>query len=63
MANERRQKIIEIITNNFVAVAAIFVVLMLIIPWPGRAIDIFMALNLALSISILLIVMYREQTG
>lgn len=63
MANERRQKIIEIITNNFVAVAAIFVVLMLIIPWPGRAIDIFMALNLALSISILLIVMYTPKSS
>ena len=63
MANERRQKIIEIIMNNFVAVAAIFVVLMLIIPWPGRAIDIFMALNLALSISILLIVMYTPKSS
>ncbi|MCQ2600001.1 MAG: flagellar biosynthesis protein FlhA [Treponema sp.] len=63
MANERRQKIIEIITNNFVAVAAIFVVLMLIIPWPGRAIDIFMALNLALAISILLIVMYTPKSS
>ena len=36
---------------------------MLIIPWPGRAIDIFMALNLALSISILLIVMYTPKSS
>lgn len=63
MANERRQKILDIIQNNFIAVAAIFVVLMLIIPWNGVAIDIFMALNLAMSLAILLIVMYTPKSS
>lgn len=63
MANERRQKILDIIASNFVAVAAIFVVLMLIIPWPGIAIDIFMTINLALSFAILLIVMYTPKSS
>ena len=51
-------KILNIIERNSIAVAAIVVVLMLIIPLPSVLLDFFMALNLAISIIILLLVIY-----
>ncbi|MCI1207848.1 MAG: flagellar biosynthesis protein FlhA [Treponema sp.] len=51
-------KILNIIEQNSIAVGAIVVVLMLIIPLPAFLLDFFMALNLTISIIILLIVLY-----
>lgn len=64
MADEKRQNnISSIIQNNAIAVAAIMVVLMLIIPLPSFMLDFFMAVNLALSIVILLIVIYTPKSS
>lgn len=45
----------------FVAIAAVVVVLMLIIPLPYKLLDFFMAVNLVMSIMILLIVLYSPR--
>ena len=56
MPNERQNNFTNLIQNNAVAVGAILVVLMLIIPLPSVLLDTFMALNLAISILLLLTV-------
>ena len=56
MPNERQNNFTSLIQNNAVAVGAILVVLMLIIPLPSVLLDTFMALNLAISILLLLTV-------
>ena len=58
MANENRGKVLNFIQQNIPGVAAVVVVLMLIIPLPKSFIDFFMILNLALSVVILLVVIY-----
>lgn len=63
MANENKGNILNIIQNNAIAVAAILIVLMLIIPLPTILLDFFMAVNLALSIVILLIVLYTPKAS
>ncbi len=59
MAN-RNTGIFELIEHNIIGVAAIVVVLMLIIPLSTILLDFFMALNLAISIIILLVVIYTQ---
>jgi flagellar biosynthesis protein FlhA len=63
MANERRDKAFDFIVHNGVGVAFVIVVLMLVIPMPKFLIDICMALNLALSIIILLTVVYTPRAS
>lgn len=63
MANENKGNILNIIQNNAIAVAAILIVLMLIIPLPTILLDFFMAVNLALAIVILLIVLYTPKAS
>jgi len=63
MANKGTGNFLQIIENNIIAVAAIVVVLMLIIPLPTVLLDFFMALNLALSIIILLTVLYTPKAS
>lgn len=63
MANENKGNILNIIQNNSIAVAAILIVLMLIIPLPTILLDFFMAVNLALAIVILLIVLYTPKAS
>lgn len=63
MANENKGKILNIIGHNAVAVAAILIFLMLVIPLPTILLDFFMAVNLALSIVILLIVLYTPKAS
>jgi flagellar biosynthesis protein FlhA len=48
-------------TDLFIAVAAVAVVMMLIIPLPTVLLDAFMAMNLVLSLLILLIVLYTKK--
>ena len=48
MPNERQNNFTNLIQNNAVAIGAILVVLMLIIPLPSFLLDTFMALNLAI---------------
>lgn len=64
MADEKRNfNIVEFIQNNAIAVAAVLVVLMLIYPMPSVMLDFFMAVNLALSVVILLIVIYTPKSS
>ena len=44
MADENRQVLSDMIKNNSIAVAAILVVLMLIIPLPSFLLDLFLSL-------------------
>ena len=59
MANENRNSMMM----TGIAVAVILVVLMLIVPIPTVLLDFFMAVNLALSIVILLIVLYTPKAS
>lgn len=63
MPNERRDRVVNFILNNMMSVASVIVVLMLVIPLPKILIDICMALNIALSIVILLIVIYTPRAA
>lgn len=63
MADEKRQNLLGTLSDNWIAVAAVFVILMLIIPFPAPVVDFFMAVNLALSIVILLIVIYTPKSS
>lgn len=63
MANENRGKVLNFIQQNIPGVAAVVVVLMLIIPLPKSFIDFFMILNLALSVIILLVVIYTPRAS
>jgi len=62
MANEKKS-ILNILADNFVAVTAIVVMLMLIIPLPTPMLDFFMAVNLALSVVVLLTVLYTPKAS
>jgi flagellar biosynthesis protein FlhA len=63
MANENRRNIFSIIQTNFIGVAAVLIVLMLIVPIPTFLLDALMVLNLALSIIILLTVIYTPKAS
>ena len=63
MANENKGKVLNFIQHNIVGVAAVVVVLMMLIPLPKSLIDVFMILNLALSVVILLIVIYTPRAS
>lgn len=63
MANEKKNDVLSIIQNNMVAVAAIVCILMLIIPIPTFLLDFFMALNLGISIVILLTVVFTPKAA
>lgn len=63
MADENNKKLSGILKDNFIAVGAIFIVLMLIIPLPTVLLDLFMALNLAIAIILLLIVIYTPKSS
>ena len=63
MANENRGKVLNFRQQNIPGVAAVVVVLMLIIPLPKSFIDFFMILNLALSVIILLVVIYTPRAS
>ena len=63
MANENRFNLLDFIQKNIPGVAAVVVVLMLVIPLPKIFIDLFMILNLALSVVILLVVMYTPRAS
>ena len=57
MANENRGKVLNFITHNYVAVAAVLVIFLLFIPIPKVIIDLCMILNLAFAVIILLAVL------
>lgn len=58
LANESKGKISKFISKYSLAVGIIVVLLMMILPLPNFIIDIFMTLNLAASIILLLVVIY-----
>ena len=53
MAEERQNNFLLFLQKNLVAVAAILVFLMLVIPLPTVLLDVFMAMNLAISVLLL----------
>lgn len=63
MANENRFNLLDFIQKNIPGVAAVVVILMLVIPLPKIFIDLFMILNLALSVVILLVVIYTPRAS
>jgi flagellar biosynthesis protein FlhA len=63
MANNRNGEFLKTIEDNILAIAAIIVILMLIIPLPTFLLDFFMAVNLALSVVILLTVLYTPKAS
>lgn len=62
MAN-RFSKYLNALSQHAVASAFIFIVLMLIIPFPAQMIDLMMIINLALGIIILLTVVYTPRSA
>ncbi len=56
MAEERQNNFLSFLQKSSVSVGAIVVVLMLIIPLPSILLDVFMAMNLAVSVLLLLTV-------
>ncbi|MCR5290086.1 MAG: flagellar biosynthesis protein FlhA [Treponema sp.] len=62
MANESKS-VLKVIQDNIVAVGAIVVILMLIIPLPTVMLDLFMAVNLAMAIVVLLTVLYTPKAS
>lgn len=63
MANESRERIFSFLRNNLVGVVAVVVILMLVLPLPKGAIDFLMTINLALSIVVLLVVVYTPRAS
>lgn len=62
-SSSRLNKIRNFVSKNFIGVVAIVVVLMLILPIPKVLIDFLMTINLAVSILILLIVIYTPRAS
>ena len=56
MAEERQNNFLSFMSKNFVALAAILAVLLLIIPMPTVLLDVFMAMNLSVAVLLLLTV-------
>lgn len=67
MAEDKKESsnfsIVDFISHNMIGVAAVVVVMMLILPLPRVMIDILMTVNLALSIVILLTVVYTPRAS
>lgn len=63
MANENKVGILNLIQKNMIGVAAVIVIAMLVIPLPKVFIDLLMILNLAISITVLLIVIYTPRAS
>ena len=63
MANENKFNLLDFIQKNVPGVAAVVVILMLVIPLNRFFIDIFMILNLAFAVVILLFVIYTPRAS
>ena len=63
MADENKKNISGILKDNIIPIGAIFIILMFIFPLPTVLLDLFMALNLLISIVILLIVIYTPKSS
>lgn len=63
MANESRGKILDILSKNYVAVSAVLVIIGMFSPLPKIIVDFLMIVNLALSIVILLSVLYTPRAS
>lgn len=63
MANENKGNILNIIQKNLVGAIAIVVLVAMIVPTPKVLIDLLMVLNLALAITILLVVIYTPRAS
>ena len=63
MANENKFNLLDFIQKNVPGVAAVVVILMLVIPLNRFFIDIFMILNLAFAVVILLVVIYTPRAS
>lgn len=63
MANENKGNILNLIQKNLVGAIAIVVLVAMIVPTPKVIIDFLMVLNLALAITILLVVIYTPRAS
>lgn len=63
MANENKGNILNLIQKNLVGAIAIVVLVAMIVPTPKVIIDLLMVLNLALAITILLVVIYTPRAS
>ena len=63
MANENKGNILNLIQKNLVGAIAIVVLVAMIVPTPKVLIDLLMVLNLALAITILLVVIYTPRAS
>ena len=63
MANENKGNILNLIQKNLVGAIAIVVLIAMIVPTPKVIIDLLMVLNLALAITILLVVIYTPRAS
>lgn len=61
--NKEKLSIFKNVENNIVAFVAVFVILMLIVPWSKAFIDIFMICNIAISILVLLQVLFTPKAS
>lgn len=57
------KKVLENIQNYLVAVVAILIIMMLLIPVPGVLLDLLMICNIALSVVILLVVLFTPKSS
>lgn len=63
MANESRESVFTFLRKNLIGVVAVVVILMLVLPLPKSLIDFLMTINLALSIIVLLVVVYTPRAS
>lgn len=63
MANESRGKILNLISKNYVAITAVLIIIGMFAPTPKIIVDFLMIANLALSIVILLSVLYTPRAS
>ena len=63
MANESRGKLYNFIFKNYIGVTFLYAILMLVLPLPKFFVDLAMVTYLAISIIILLVVIYTPRAS
>lgn len=63
LANETREKFLSFVSKYALGITLVFIIVMLVIPFPNFLVDIFMTSNLLFSIILLLTVLYTPRAS
>ncbi len=63
LANETRENFLSFVSKYALGITVVFIVVMLVIPFPNFLVDIFMTSNLLFSIILLLVVLYTPRAS